>query len=652
MDLAETLKFWWIFVIVLCVENLKHTKKMKNKIQLMLLLLLGASQVFAQNTIGTDFWFTIMPNAEDFSGSGSYYVRAPEFRVTGERPCSGTVSNPHTGWSETFEVVEGQATIIPIPVEQSYALDSSDCILETGIHVETTDSVSVFVGNYTKASFDVYCALPMSSLGSDYLVQTYDAIGNDDDIRALLSVIAVEDNTTVDFLLSCDTKHGHFANDPFSVTLQEGECYQLQAANNQCFNGSRVSVRNRKQNVAVLAGNRYLYVPNDSITCADQGEEQMMPTSTLGRMFVIVQTKGRVTDYVRVTALKGPCEIRKDGVLLGVVGANQYLDFCITSNEQASFLETSEPAIVGLYSMGSINEGNKGDPSMVIINPLEQQVESATFCTFRTTFSRHHFVNIVTETDKVSGMMLDTADISSQFNIVTGNPEYSYARIQLEDDESYHLSNSDGGFLAQVYGYGYAEAYSFWAGSSVLTSELTVNGASELEHPEGFISDVDEMLNFKLIISYELAEACWDFGDGSTTTTTGHVVQHSYAIRGDYRVSCDLYRQGHQGQQVFAGRVSTIIHVGTASLEESVDEMFSFYPNPGQNTFNIRTAATAWQPYNAHVEIYDLSGRLVHSQSLEGEVTEIDVAAWPEGVYVWTVVANGKEAESGKWIKQ
>ena len=619
---------------------------MKNKIKLMLLLLLGASQIFAQSTVGTDFWFTIMPNAEDFSGMGSYYVRAPEFRVTGERPCSGTVSNPHTGWSETFEVAEGQATIISIPVEQSYALDSSDCILETGIHVETTDSVSVFVGNYTKASFDVYCALPTPSLGSDYLVQTYDAIGNDDDIRALLSVIAVEDNTTIDFLLSCDTKHGHFANHPFSVTLQEGECYQLQAANNQCFNGSRVSVRNRKQSVAVLAGNRYLYVPNDSITCADQGEEQMMPTSTLGRRFVIVQTKGRTADYVRVTALKGPCEIRKDGVLLGVVGANQCLDFCITSSELASFLETSEPAIVGLYSMGSSNEGYKGDPSMVIVNPLEQQVESATFCTFRTTFSRHHFVNIVTETDKVSGMMLDTVDISSEFSIVTGNPEYSYSRIQLEDNGTYHLSNNVGGFLAQVYGYGNAEAYSFWAGSSVLTSELMVDNESELEHPEGFVSDIGDTLNFRLILSFELTEAHWDFGDSHSEISIGQFMQHSYSSTGDYRVLCDLYRQGQQGQQVFAGRVSTVIHVGTVGLEGSV-EMFSFYPNPGKDVLNIRTGLK-----DARVEVYDMKGRMVYGQEITDNITAINTSAWPAGSYVWKVILNGKEAETGKWIKE
>ena len=71
------------------------------------------------------------------------------------------------------------------------------------------------------------------------------------------------------------------------------------------------------------------------------------------------------------------------------------------------------------------------------------------------------------------------------------------------------------------------------------------------------------------------------------------------------------------------------------------------YPNPGGNTLNIRTALQ-----NARVELYDINGRLVHSQTLMENVTEIDATVWPTGVYVWKVVVNGKEAESGKWIKQ
>lgn len=616
----------------------------------MLLLLIGASQILAQSTVGTDFWMTILPNAKYYPTSGNMYALAPVVKIVGERPCSGTISNPHTGWTVSFEVEAGVATVLDIPEEQAYVQDTSDCVLETALHILTTDSVSVFVGNYRRGSFDVSCALPTPSLGSDYLVQTYNSVGDYETMRSVLSVIAVEDNTTIDFLLTCDTWNGHWANVPFSVTLQAGQVYQLQSVHYQNFNGSRVTARNQKQSFAVIAAGRDVYVPNDTVTCSDHAEEQMMPISTLGRRFVLTQTLHRNADMIRVTALKDNCEIRKDGILLATIGAGQCFDFEITAEGPASFLETSEPAIVGMYATGSQYENYFGDPDMVIINPVEQQVESAVFATFRTVYVRRHFINIVAETDKLAGMMLDTVNIASQFNVVPGNPVYSYARMEIEDG-TYRLSNSSGGFSAYVYGYGHAEAYAYSAGAMTWTSELSVNNEPELEHPEGFEVAVNESLHFRLLTNYDLIEAHWNFGDGQTATATGPVMQHSYATGENYRLSCDIYRQNQQGQQVFAGRVSTVIHVlPYDQIEEAHDNSLKLafaYPNPGGNTLNIRTALQ-----NARVEVYDTHGRFIHSQALTENVTAIDATDWAKGVYVWKVISNGKEVEIGKWIKE
>ena len=63
------------------------------------------------------------------------------------------------------------------------------------------------------------------------------------------------------------------------------------------------------------------------------------------------------------------------------------------------------------------------------------------------------------------------------------------------------------------------------------------------------------------------------------------------------------------------------------------------YPNSGGNTLNIRTAVTMWQPYKAHVEVYDMNGRLIHSQTLTENMTAINTEKWPSGVYVWKVMA-------------
>ena len=76
------------------------------------------------------------------------------------------------------------------------------------------------------------------------------------------------------------------------------------------------------------------------------------------------------------------------------------------------------------------------------------------------------------------------------------------------------------------------------------------------------------------------------------------------------------------------------------------------YPNPGKDVLNIRTGLK-----DARVEVYDMSGRMVHRQDITENVTGIDAGGWPAGTYIWKVVVGTStgsviEAESGKWIKQ
>ena len=85
-------------------------------------------------------------------------------------------------------------------------------------------------------------------------------------------------------------------------------------------------------------------------------------------------------------------------------------------------------------------------------------------------------------------------------------------------------------------------------------------------------------------------------------------------------------------------------------VEEAHDAGFAVavaYPNPGKDVLNIRTGLK-----DARVEVYDLNGRLMHRQDITENVTVIDAGGWPAGSYVWKVMTNGREAESGKWIKE
>jgi hypothetical protein len=43
---------------------------------------------------------------------------------------------------------------------------------------------------------------------------------------------------------------------------------------------------------------------------------------------------------------------------------------------------------------------------------------------------------------------------------------------------------------------------------------------------------------------------------------------------------------------------------------------------------------------------------MVYRQEITENVTSINAESWPPGAYLWKVIANGLEAESGKWIKE
>lgn len=604
---------------------------MKKHIYLLLLLLIGATPIFAQITAGCDFWVTILPNGKQGNTS------EPMISITGNNSfTTGNVSNPNTGWNEKFAVEPEQTIFVSIPLEEAVEMHLSDTVLNIGLHVTSRHPVSVCVANYRNATFDTSKALPTNVLGSEYLVQTYDNFGPYEHMRSLVSVVATEDNTTVDFDLSCETMNGRLAHQPLSVTLDAGQVYQLQSAHLCNFSGTRVTARNGKP-IAVFAGNRGVGVPYYNTPYIDHAEEVMLPATTLGRHFVATHSTLPFPDYVRVTALKDHCDVHRDGALLRTLNAGQSFHFELTDEQPAIYLETTEPAIVCKFYHGYDDyiPNHIGDPAMVTILPLEQATDSAMFCIFETDISHYHFVQLVTETATVSGMQLDGEAIGDQFNVVASHPEYSYASLQITDT-THTLYNSLGSFVAHVHGTGCAEAYAYFPDAAMLSTALTVNDTSEWLHPEGFYTGLNEPLDFDLRLNYEMTEAHWNYGDGTTEVLTGAEAWHSYSTQGNYPVTCEVFRTDAQGRQVLAGYVSTVIHAGYAGLESnSLIEGCNMYPNPTQSQVTIEDKLIN------RIRLLDSYGQVVMEKNyVSADRVTLDLTDLPQGVYMVEVVSE------------
>lgn len=534
---------------------------------LALLLMVGEATMKGQSTVGTDFWVTFMPNGfEDFFNPG----KSLDLTMTALRPCTGVVSNPQTGWSIDFEVAAGEETMVNIPWELGHFEEASDTILQNGFHVVSSDEISLFVSNYREYSVDVALVLPTPSLGSEYVLAMYPHPSDGPGIphvRTEFSVVAVEDKTWVELLLTCDSQNGHVANEPFTVLLNAGECYQVQSDIWGDLSGSRVTALGGKK-VSVFAANRMAVIPFNYNT-ADMVFEQMPPVESWGRRFVVTGSLGRDADIVRVTALNDDCEIYIDGELSETLGATETYEFEIRDTNPVVYIETSQPAMTMLYQVGyEYDHPNSliGDPSMVVITPLDGVIQNATFPVFTEWHCDFFCLNIVTETAFITDITLNGDVFAFQFHEVPSNPVYSYARLEVSPSLTMQtLYSKFGHFTAHSYGMGMCESYAFSVGANFADPLFVV----------------------------------------------------------DYPSPKDV----------------------------------SVFPNPGGNTLNIRTTLQ-----NSRVEVYDMNGRLVHSQTLTENVTAIDATDWALGVYVWKMYVGGPSTslgtagsttlvETGKWIK-
>ena len=95
-------------------------KHLKSVIALLLLFLGSIPASMAQNTStqGKEFWLSFMHNGFRDHTEGGWVIN--QVLISAKRDCSGTVSNPLTGWSREFTVRANNITTIEIPEEQGY----------------------------------------------------------------------------------------------------------------------------------------------------------------------------------------------------------------------------------------------------------------------------------------------------------------------------------------------------------------------------------------------------------------------------------------------------------------------------------------------------------------------------------------------------
>ena len=576
--------------------------------------LFAMPSAFSQDitTQGTEFWVSFIGNGfktryDAWTGLSDTWLRI-QLIVSAKRDCHCTIKNPNTGYEQSFSVEANIPYLFDnIPWEQAYMeLDEHGQILSKGLCITADDTVSVYCANIAEVSFDASYILPTPALGNDYIIQTYSQSTNNNNVysnfytSAFLIVATEEGETTVDITPSVNTLDGHTAHNQYSITLRQGETYQVRSHNNYSgsrdLSGTRVSARRDCKKFAVFNGNNLTMVPNNG-SDSDCIFEQAMPLTAWGRKFVVTASLGRENnDYVKITSAHDGNEILSNGNYLTTLNTGESITFELRRSDKSCFIEASQSCAVYLYNHSADDYGyGDGAPSMVWIAPIEQRINDITFSTFNydSDDSGHdtdiddHYVNIIVNAEDTHHVYLDNNLLSSsQFESVNGTSEYRFLRERIEHG-AHHLSCANG-FNAHVYGFGHAKGYAYLVGSKAADLSTTVFINDETVQQNDTISSCSlSPITFGAEINYQNFEVEWDFGDG---TQHSHNItdQHIYDNYGLYEVTLIVTSEETPCQA--SSSITQTIYIDLYHVDDSDIYDNTCYRGPNtytENGFNI-----------------------------------------------------------------
>lgn len=138
----------------------------------------------------------------------------------------------------------------------------------------------------------------------------------------------------------------------------------------------------------------------------------------------------------------------------------------------------------------------------------------------------------------------------------------------------------------------------------------------------------------------------WYYGNGDFSTTTDAVHFYTYGNGGLYDVLQVAYGKCNQIDSTINQLSVPCLSTGIEDLENSG---FALYPNPNAGIITVNLKTIKNQDYS--VSIFDLNGSLKYRETLNSELSRIDIRDLPSGVYFYNVI-NGSDIHRGKIIKE
>jgi len=488
-------------------------------------LLLIAGLVNAQDfsNKGKDFWVGYGYHQAMNLDNGQDMV----LYFTAEEAATVKIDIPAVGWSKTYNVVANGVT----ETDAMPKSDAQDCrlvhegIYNTGIHITSDKPIVAYAHIYNASVSAASLLFPVNTLGQDYYSLNFTQKSNIDSSNSWAYVIATEDNTAVEIIPSANTLT-HTAGQPFTVTLNKGQIYNLKGTTSGNdgvdLTGTRIrSVSNGVQGckrIAVFSGSgRVSITCSTDVATSDNLFQQAFPGNAWGRKFLTVPTSGLPNNYFRIAVSDPATVVTIDGVQATNLINGFYYE--IMANTPKSIV-ADKPVMVAQYITSTNSQdaptcGNSfnrnGDPEMIYLSPVEQTIDKITLNSTKHYQITSNYINVVIKSAAINSFTLDGVNSSASFVTHPQDPAYSYAVFAVAAGP--HSLKADSGFNATAYGYGTTESYGYNAGTNIkdLYQYLTIHNPYALVNSP--VTCQNTPFSFLITLPYKASSLTWDFGN-------------------------------------------------------------------------------------------------------------------------------------------
>jgi gliding motility-associated-like protein len=454
--------------------------------------------------------FTFTAFSQDFSNKGKeFWLCFPShvpssnnatlsIWITSDLASSGTVTMTNGAFSGTFNIVAGGIQEVQIlwAANTHITNTESGAVIQKSIKIAVDPgkpAVVAYVQQWGAARSAATLLLPTNVLGKKYYATSFTQQGTGVS-KSQFQIIATKPNTNV----TITPRWNGVLQTPITVNFPNvGDMYQYQA--DQDITGSLIeSVAGGGgacSPIAVFSGSSALTIgygdpSNTPATCNggsfDPLFQQAYPVSTWGKNFGFIPfgdyTRG---NPYRVMASEDNTIVSFNGAVVATLNAGQIYPAAFTSNPIVLKVPTSitadKPISVAQYAQTSACSGtNNGDPDMVLLNPIEQNIKDITvFASTQQNIDRQ-WINVLIPTSRASSFRINGAVPTTPFIVSTNITGFSTLTHRFTPAiNGPKVLTADTGFNAIMYGFqgGNFESYAYSAGTNVrdLNTQLEVN---------------------------------------------------------------------------------------------------------------------------------------------------------------------------------